>query len=380
MSSLKPINLAKDVLYQLRERIRRQYLEAGEAGWGKPVPKPPRLSGLSTSKTFRVGVIGAGAQGLCQCQGMLAVKGIEIAGLADIDPTKLQRTAALLGLPENVRFTDAEKMLSELDPLDMVCVATTAPSHVELGRMALNWGAKRILIEKPIDNSLERARAFSLECQAAGVTLAINYSRRWMLDYSTIRRCIDKGYIGQPRSVAVTIGKGDLAMHGSHYFDLCRLILNSEPSWVTSHLDPIVEANPRGENFKDPSGFCLFVFQNGARAFIDFSSDLRIKDPFLSIKGDLGRIMVDEKRMVWTLQSRSQRIWDFPFAEPIKSSTLFSRVAADVLSDRPLAAGAVDGIAALEMILGAHLSNKRDHQPISFPLSKEDRSLILEFP
>ena len=201
-----------------------------------------------------------------------------------------------------------------------------------------------------------------------------------MLDYSAIRRFITRGYIGEPRSISVIVGRGELAMHGSHYFDLCRFLLDSEPSWVTSRLDPITEVNSRGADYQDPSGFCLFGFRNGARAFIDFSFDLKIKDPFVTIKGDVGRITVDEGRQVWQLQSRSQRIWNYPFAEPMKSSLIFSRVVAGVLSDKPLAAGAQDGIAALEMIVGAHLSNQRGHQVVNFPLSDDESSLEIVFP
>jgi hypothetical protein len=64
----------------------------------------------------------------------------------------------------------------------------------------------------------------------------------------------------------------------------------------------------------------------------------------------------------------------------MKSSTLFSRVVADVLSDQPLAAGAKDGIAALEMIIAAHLSDRREHQMVKFPLSEDESSLEIVFP
>jgi len=377
---MTPSELAREAVRRLRRRVRGLYLQDGEVGWGVPLPRPPALRGPGAVKGFRVGIIGAGLQGLRQCQGIRAVKGIDIAGLADINPARLKRTADLIELPEHKRFCDAEKMLREAGPLDLACVATTTPSHVELGRMALKWGAKRVLLEKPMDNSLDRARSFNRECEAAKITLAINYSRRWMLDYSAIKRCIGKGYVGNPRSIAIIVGRGELAMHGSHYFDLCRFLLDSEPAWVLSHLDRITEVNARGAEFQDPSGFCLFGFRNGARAFIDFSSDLKVKDPCVTIKGDSGRITVDEPRQSWSLQTQGQRVWKYPFAESMKSSTLFARVVADILSDRPVAAGAKEGIAALEMIIGAHLSNQRDNQTVKFPLSEDESSLEILFP
>lgn len=374
------VGLAKKLISRVGREVHRRQLEAGEAGWGRPVPQPARLPGMSAAKSFRVGIIGAGRQGFAQCQGIRAVKGIDLVGLADVQPERLQQTADLLNLPMQARFTDTAKMLDTLVPLDLVSVATTAPSHVKLGRMVLESGVKRILLEKPMDSSLREARTFSEECRAAKVTLAINHSRRWMLDYRAIKRCIKRNFIGEPRSMSIIIGKGELAMHGSHYFDLCRYILKSEPAWLLSHLEPITETNVRGEAFRDPSGFCLIVFESGARAYIDFSSDLATKDPFLTIKGTLGQITVDERRGFWTLQSRSQRVWNFPFVEPLKSAPLFSRAVVEVLSDQPPASSSTDGVAALEMILAAHLSNRRGHQPISFPLSDEDSIFEVAFP
>jgi predicted dehydrogenase len=176
------------------------------------------------------------------------------------------------------------------------------------------------------------------------------------------------------------VGKGELAMHGSHYFDLCRYLLNDEPAWVVSHLDPITEVNIRGANFQDPSGVCLFGFHNGARAFVDFSSDLLAKDPFVTIKGTLGRITIDEHRMFWTLQSRSQRTWTFPFAEPLRASILFSRVVVEALSSESPASGGADGVAALEMIIASHLSQQRNNKPVPFPISDEESAINSQFP
>lgn len=373
-------SLARRMFGRLRQEVRRRYLEAGEEGWGKPVPRSAQLRGSAGSRTFRVGIIGAGPQGIAQGEGLQAVRGVEVAGIADINPARLGPAGSRLGLPSNACFEDAARLLEKTAPLDLVCVATTAPTHVSLGRLAIRSGAKRILLEKPIDISLIESCDFVAECQAAGIPLAVNYSRRWMPDYLAIKRCITKGFIGEPRSLAIILGKGEVAMHGSHFFDLSRYLLGSEPEWVVAHLDPLDGANPRGANFEDPAGFCLFSFRNGARAYFDFSSDLHSKDPFLTIKGTLGRITIDEPRQFWTLQSRSQRVWTLPFAESMKACTLFARVAAEVLSDAPPASDGSDGVAALEMILAAHLSHRRGHQPVTLPLPSGEAEFGLVFP
>jgi len=363
----------------VRHELRQRRLEAGEAGWGKPVATPPQLAGRSRSKSFRVGVVGAGAQGIAQSQGLKALE-IEIAGLAEIDSDRLKKAGDLLHLSQDQLFSSTEQMLARLGPLDLLCVATTAPSHVRLGRLGLKAGAKRVLLEKPVDISLTDARTFYQECLAAGVTLAVNYSRRWMLDYQAIERCIQGGFIGEARSISVMLGKGNLAMHASHYFDLCCFLFRSPPAGVVSRLEPIEEPNVRGAEFSDPSGHCLFSFQSGARAFLDFSSDLIAKDPFIVIKGTAGRITIDEPREFWTLQSQSNRTWTIPFVDSLKSSRLFSRVAAQILSRPEGEICDSDGLRALEMVLGAHLSQKRGNELVTFPLPDVEADLGVVFP
>jgi hypothetical protein len=124
----------------------------------------------------------------------------------------------------------------------------------------------------------------------------------------------------------------------------------------------------------------LFTFENGARAYVDFSSDLGPKEPYLVIKGTHGRITVDEQRMFWTLKSRSQRVWDIPFSEPLKASTLFSRVAVDLLSREPEAASAENGLVALEMIIASHIAQGRCGHQMAFPVSDEDSEIGVMFP
>ena len=283
-------------------------------------------------------------------------------------------------MPSQAGFLSLEQMLREATPFDLICVATTAPSHVALGRAALQAGVKRLLLEKPIASSLAEARQFVAECNTANVSLAVNYSRRWLHDYRAIKRCIERNFIGEVRAINITIGKGELAMHGSHYFDLCRYLIGSEAASVIGQLEPIKETNLRGAQYQDPSGFCLFTFQNGARAYVDFSSDLKVKDPFLMIKGSVGRITVDEQRLFWTLQSRSQRTWSVLFAEQMKSSWMFARVVADLLSGQPPSVTGADGVAALEMVYGALLSDQRGGQPVQFPLTDAEAAMEVQIP
>ena len=373
-------NFTKKVLRNLRDKIRSTKLEIGESGLGKPAPSPPRVKGASADRAFRVAVVGAGNQGIAQCIGLKSIKGVELAGLADVNAAKLDAASERLRLARTACFSDASKMLEELGAVDLFSVATTSPYHVALGRLALQAGVKRILLEKPIDNSLAAAKAFQKEASGEGAAVWVNHSRRWMLDYRAVKRCIDRGMIGCPRSITITIGKGELAMHASHYFDLCRYIFNSDAAWGRGFLEPIKTPNQRGAEYEDPSGYCLFTFQNGARAFVDFSSDLSDKDPIVTIKGTTGKIVVDEYNWFWTVQDLAHRVWKVPFTETMKSSVVLPRVVCSILSDETEGCSVQDGIAALEMVVAAHLSHRAGGTPVHLPLSEHEYDLGLTFP
>jgi len=361
-----------------RGRYRQWCLEQGEAGWGNPVPQAALPSHLSSDRLYRIAVIGAGNQGIAQCLAMQDIPGVELVGVADVSSER--RAAAQLRLnlqPEQI-FRNADEMLAGLPSLDLVSIATTAPFHVDLACAAARRVSK-VMIEKPLDTSLRRARALPEELRAFGCTAAVNYSRRWLLDYRAIRRCIDQGAIGQVHSITVIIGGGEIGMHASHYFDLCRFLLNDEPKWVFSQLETASGENSRGAAYEDPSGFALFQFQGNARAFIDFSRDLGPKDPSILIKGTAGSISVFEQRLQWSFVSTSQRVWTVPFAEPISSRTLFRRVVVQTLSEEEPLGTIQDGLAALEMIYACHLSSRANCM-IPMPLAASTPDLDISFP
>lgn len=339
--------------------------------------RPPKIRGSAVSRTFRVAVIGIGAQGAKQCAALKTLDGVALVGLADTDMSRLERTKSELRLDGAGCFDDAGRMLRESAPLDLVSVATTAPHHLKLARLAVSAGVSRILIEKPISVSLKDARAFINECQASQVQVAVNYSRRWMPEYLAIKRCIEAGSIGKLRQISVVIGRGELAMHASHFFDLCCFLLADHPTTAYGRLTASAETNSRGSQFQDPPGYAVFEFSRGCRVLVDFSPDYDAKQGYLTLIGTEGRITVDERAGVWTLEGFTGRSWRFTFAESLKAGPAFARVIAEVLSG-----GRTDGcngLMALEMIYATWQSSQQ-RAPVSLPLPQDCPDLDYVFP
>jgi predicted dehydrogenase len=361
---------------QVRGAYRQRQLEAGESGWGAPVVPPLVLP--ADSRPAKVLVIGAGIQGGILAESTVALDGAELVGLADLDVDRASALAAKVGLAADRVGADAGALIAQHRP-DLVCVATTAPSHVLLGRLALDAGVKRILLEKPIDTSYVEAASFVADCEAAGVVLGVNYVRRWAADHNAIRDAIRGGAIGRVQIVTAQVGASDLAMIGSHFMDLARFFLEDEIATVSANLHDSGRVNVRGADFDDPTGHVLMTFAGGARAYIDFDDGLPKNDFVITLRGEDGIIIIEEHRLTWSLRSRSTRTWTFPLIG-LAPAPVNARMLHGLLSESTPRCTGADGLAILEAVLAAHHSNADGGRRVALPLTTAQRELVVRFP
>lgn len=361
-----------------RDAARRRALEQGESGWGAPVAPPPVITDR-VDDPYRVVVVGAGIQGGVIARGVSAIPGADLAAVVDLDLDRARAALGAVGASPDAAYDDAAAAFASTKP-DLAVIATTAPSHVALGRVALDAGVGRLLLEKPIGTSYADSAAFVQECADRGSLLAVNYVRRWLRDHRAVLDTIQAGQIGPLRILTAQVGAGELAMQGSHFVDLFRMFTGSEVTEVAARLRPTAEANARGADFEDPTGSLHLRFASGARATIDFEHDLPARDIVITLRGDDGFIVIEEHQRVWTLRSRSGRTWTFPFAEPFAPSTFALRSIAGVLTEPGPACSGADGLAALDVILAAHHSSSDGGRAVAIPLDAAQRELEVRFP
>jgi predicted dehydrogenase len=360
-----------------RQKWRDRQLAAGESGWGVPAPPPAVLPVERTPA--RVAIVGAGVQGRMMAKGVLAVTGAELAGMADLDAERLATAGQQHGLAAADQHLDAAEMFETLRP-DVAIIATTAPSHAALARLALEAGTERVLVEKPIDVSCAAAAELAELADRRGAYLAVGYTRRWMPDHRSVAEAIRAGQIGEPRLLTASLGAGQLAMHASHLVDLARMLLDSEVTEVTARLRPSSTENVRGTEFDDPTGHLFLRFASGARAHVDFEEDLSRGYGAILVRGEEGSILIEETLDEWTLRGRSRRTWTFPFAARFEPTTMATRTVLGVLSEDEPSCTAHDGLAALDVILAAHHSSRAGGAPVPLPLTEAQRSLQVRFP
>ncbi|MEK7124675.1 MAG: Gfo/Idh/MocA family oxidoreductase [Patescibacteria group bacterium] len=180
----------------------------------------------------------------------------EIVGFCDINEQQLARAAKFFpGVPT---YASAELMLKELKP-DIVSIATQAPQHYDMVKLAVKYKAKGIVCEKPIADTLKKAKEMVDIVKKSRVKLIVNHMRRYDSLIQKWQKKIKEGLIGDVLQVSCYYYNG-LLNNGTHIIDLLRFFLG-EVEWVRGNLN---ERTSWIENDKNIDS--VLRFKNGAMA------------------------------------------------------------------------------------------------------------------
>lgn len=330
------------------------------------------------SDAWRVAVLGAGRMGRTHCDVLKGMQSVKVLALADKNARSLASLPESLQPPSTRHYNDAVELLAN-EGLDLVTIATNSSSHLLLARAVVDAGVKRLIVEKPMGNCPAEARSLTALCRTDGVSLSVNLSRRWSADYAAIKRYLSYGYLGAVRHITIVLGQGGLAMTGVHFLDLMHFLVDSEPAWVSGFVESTA-SEKWGREFWDPGGYGVVGFANGARGFIDLSTDLVKRERLIVVRCEYGRIEIDERAGLWTVITANSRRLTFRFKDATTPSGLFKKTVVDALSGNGTKCDGAKGATALEMVMAMHLSSQRDHSPVSLPISDEDARLTINFP
>jgi predicted dehydrogenase len=203
---------------------------------------------------YRAGIIGLG----------------QIGNLFDDDPCRKEiwtHAGAYLALP-NVRLTagadpdedrrrrflnrslaancyvDYRSML-QAENLHVLSVCTPTALHYDMVLAGVCAGVRAIFCEKPLAATPEQAAEMVEACQAAGVLLAVNHTRRWEPLYVRAKQLVQEGAIGRMEAI-VGYYPGKVFTMGTHLFDLMRFF-GGDVQWVCGQSpDPRVASDEEG--------------------------------------------------------------------------------------------------------------------------------------
>jgi len=147
---------------------------------------------------LKVGLLGAGRIGGVHATAISANPKSALVAVSDYLPESAEKLAAEYGA--QARTTN--DIIA--DPaIDAVLIATSTDTHSDLIEAATAAG-KAVLCEKPVDLSLERARACQANVASTGKPVMVGFNRRFDPNFSAMKAALDAGEIGKPELLSIT--------------------------------------------------------------------------------------------------------------------------------------------------------------------------------
>ncbi len=185
---------------------------------------------------MKVGIIGAGRQGVRRAQAINNDQETELVAVADID---FNRAKALSQQMRCQAVANWEEIM-EATEIKAVLICTPPHLHAQMSIAALEKG-KHVLCEKPLARNPEEAKHIVDAAKAGGMKLKCGFNHRHHPGIQKAREWFDKGVIGELnfircrygiggrldydkewRAHAKISGGGELMDQGIHILDLCR--------------------------------------------------------------------------------------------------------------------------------------------------------------
>lgn len=180
-------------------------------------------------------LFGAGRIGKIHAGNLVAQPGVRLKYVVDVHA----ESAAALAAQHGATATTVDAALA--DPaIKAVVIASSTDTHSDLIMRAAAAG-KAIFCEKPVDLTIERARACADAVKQAGVLCMIGFQRRFDPTFFAVKQRLLAGEIGTPEMLVVTsrdpgpppvsyikVSGGIFKDMLIHDFDIFRWILDDE--------------------------------------------------------------------------------------------------------------------------------------------------------
>jgi predicted dehydrogenase len=229
---------------------------------------------------IRFAIVGTGSIVPIHAQAISSIHDASLVAIFGKDVAKAQDLAAKFNCDW---YNDYLKLLKRTD-IDVVSICTPSGLHAELGIEAALAG-KHVVIEKPIDITLEKADALIKTCQMQGVKLGVIFQRRYSDGVIALKSLLDQGKFGKLifggcyiklyrsqeyydsgawRGTWAIDGGGVLMNQGIHYIDMLQFLAGPVAE-VTGHCGTLGHT---GLEVEDTASAAV-KFQSGALGVIE---------------------------------------------------------------------------------------------------------------
>ncbi len=264
------------------------------------------------------------------------------------------------------------KTLLEKEALDIVSVATYAPTHAEITAACAGQGVCAIYCEKPIATRLADAEQMLAVCGRAGALLVINHNRRFHPNGGRLREFVAAGSLGRLTSAGLQWGTGRLGNVGTHMIDALIFLTGKKVRAVSGTLDLTGRPDCRGPAFRDPGGWGMLRLDNGLMVTVD-AADEAVLPARITLNGTLGQASTSDGDVTIEYADGRREHWPAPSDGRTSMDRAVTEIIAWLDGARPFAYPAEEAVHTLEAIVGFHASHAQHAAWVELPLTGEDR-------
>ena len=319
---------------------------------------------------LRVAVIGLGGIGKTHTSWYSKHKDVQLVALCDMLGERVDPVAQQYGVKA---YHDVREML-ESEQIDAVSVCTAGPEngghHYEPTMQCLEAG-KHVLVEKPISNDIEQARAMVGRAKERGLLLGVNLNHRFTPAAERAKRLQTEGQLGEVLFVNMALWINNpnesspwfhmRALH-PHSIDVMRYF-----GGPITRVQAFMHKGP-GRNIWSNASVNM-QFASGAVGHLTGSYDASMLHPIerCEVGGSKGRFVIEnvyQRLEFFPRQSIERLVIDNPIFGGMTGfdDTFRNRIntfVAQVQAGGPLNASGDDGLAAQEVIEAAIRSWER---------------------
>lgn len=285
------------------------------------------MVGARSAQGAKVGfaIAGAGMIGRFHCEAVRAIEDAELVGVCDVVEDRARALAEEFGARGH--FTDVHD-LARVEGVDVVVVGVPSGLHHATALAAIEAG-RHVIVEKPIDITLERADAMITAAREAGVLLSVVSQKRYEPASQHLKAAVDSGRFGRIAFADVSVKwwrtpeyyarggwKGTKAMDGGgalinqsvHQIDLLQWIMGPARS-VYGRIDTRVH-----QIEAEDTAAAVVEFECGALGVIQGST--------ASYPGHPASLSVTGERGSARLEDGSLTEWKFAGEEQLEAGVL----------------------------------------------------------
>ncbi|HID95066.1 MAG TPA: Gfo/Idh/MocA family oxidoreductase [Candidatus Latescibacteria bacterium] len=276
-------------------------------------------------KRLGFALIGCGTIAPWHMQAIERVEGAELVAVSDLRAERARKAGEEYGVDW---YTDYKQVLQR-DDVDAVSVLTPSGVRKEIV-IAAAAARKHVIVEKPIEVTLERTDAMIKACREAGVKLAVIFQNRFLPGIRKIKESVDTGQFGRLilgdayvkwyrtqeyydsggwRGTWKYDGGGALMNQSIHTIDLLLWVMGPVRS-VSAKTATLAHTNIEVEDV----AVATLKFTNGSLGVIEGSTALYPGFPHrLEIHGEKGSAILQGEQIVfWDLKDGERLETPFP--------------------------------------------------------------------